>query len=169
MSETPSRKPRHALSDTGPEATAGSVLPEQQASPSVEDRDAEGTAVVPRPSPAGDDRRVGPAPVEPLDDAPTRVLPVIPRPRGDGAVRPTAPAVAQPPEPFRPAPVRGVPTPAPGGTGLRLPELPATVRPVLPAVLGAATALLLALGVVAAVNGAPDPAPAPAPPPMTTP
>ncbi|MEU6700463.1 hypothetical protein [Pseudonocardia sp. NPDC046786] len=204
MSETPSRKPRHALSDTGPsvpvqhgpwdgpgagtgaDATPRASVPEQAAAPDVAPVDGPHTAAapdgapldgphpaaVPQPSPAGDelfaDREAphapdggpgAPAPERadlPADpgDAPTQALPVIPRPRTDGD-----PSVARLPEPFRPGPVQGTagrPTGVPG-----LPELPSKVRPVLPAALGAATALLLTLGVVAGVNGAPDPAPAP--------
>ncbi|ANY07324.1 hypothetical protein [Pseudonocardia sp. HH130630-07] len=139
MSETPPQKRRHALSDTGPSAVAWPSVPEQQSAP--------------------DPHR--PAPVASFEDAPTQVLPMIPRQRTG---RSGPPPVARRPEPLRPAPA---PVTRPPG-GLRLPELPQSVRPVLPAVLGAATALVLALGVVAGVNGAPAPAPAP-PAPAATP
>ncbi|ALE72118.1 MULTISPECIES: hypothetical protein [unclassified Pseudonocardia] len=178
MSETPSRKPRHALSDTGPavptqggprdDEPAGvrADVPEQQAWSPAEDRaervevparpDVQATGdapAVPQPAPAGDELFT-PHAGDPADEAPTQALPVIPRPRDDRASWRGPHAVAQLPEPFRPAPVRGTTATV----------LPSSVRPVLPAVLGAATAIVLALGVVAGVNGAPDPAPAPAPP-----
>jgi hypothetical protein len=79
-----------------------------------------------------------------------------------------APAVQRLPEPFRAAPL-----PEGGGArtsgGFRLPDFPARTRPVLPAVLGAAAAVVLALGVVAGVTGTSDAAPAPAPAPVSTP
>ena len=79
-----------------------------------------------------------------------------------------APAVQRLPEPFRAAPL-----PEGGGTrtsgGFRLPDFPARTRPVLPAVLGAAAAVVLALGVVAGVTGTSDASPAPAPAPVSTP
>jgi hypothetical protein len=150
-------------------AGARADVPEQQPWSPAEDRaervevparpDTQATGdapVVPQPAPAGDELFTpypGPA-GDPADEAPTQALPVIPRPRDDRAPGRRPDAVAQLPEPFRPAPVRGTTVTA----------LPSSVRPVLPAVLGAATAIVLALGVVAGVNGAPDPAPAPAPP-----
>ncbi|MEQ3550475.1 hypothetical protein WIS52_08330 [Pseudonocardia nematodicida] len=159
MSQTPSREPRHAaVEDPG---TGAGARPEPPAS-------------------SGAPRGRAPAdvPTAPaVDDAPTEALPAIPRPRtpaggpagpastGPGPAGP-APAVARLPEPFRSAPGQVEPP----RTGLRLPDLPPTVRPVLPAVLGAATALVLALGVVAGVNGASsDPAPAPPAPPAPGP
>ncbi|MFP5069383.1 hypothetical protein ACLFMI_06935 [Pseudonocardia nantongensis] len=133
MSETPSSKPRHALSDTG-------VSVPVQGGP----RD------------------------DPFGEAPTQALPVIPRPRDDrdGAGHPAVATLARLPEPFRPAPVHAVPAAAPAGSGrFRLPELPWAARPVL----AAATALVLALGVVAGVSGAPDPAAAPPEAPVSGP
>ncbi|BBG04760.1 MULTISPECIES: hypothetical protein [Pseudonocardia] len=172
MSETPSRKPRHALSDTGPsvpvqhgpwdgagaDVTPRASVPEQAVSPEAGDFPvADRHTAVPEQAPAGDRPAAAPdragAPGDP-GDAPTQALPVIPRPRTDGT-----PSVARLPEPIRPGPVREATAGAPRVPGL--PDLPSTVRPVLPAALGAATALLLTLGVVAGVNGAPDPAPAP--------
>ena len=169
MSETPGRRPRHALSDTGLSDTGSSDPVPSVPAPGGSREDLSGPAAttrwgVPEPSPAGDDASAADGGEDPHGDAPTRVLPVIPRPRDGYADRryPSAVAVARLPEPFRPAPVRG--PAAPASTGFRLPELPSSVRPVLPAVLGAATALILALGIVAGVNGAPDPVPAPEPP-----
>ncbi|MBC3189643.1 hypothetical protein H7X46_00990 [Pseudonocardia sp. C8] len=174
MSQTPGRKPRHALSDTGPSVPARSGPPDPDAR--GDELSYEGTGrlsvpeqqttspgagspvtAVPHPAPAGDDLS---------GDAPTQALPVVPRPRDADAGRgyPTAVTVARLPEPFRPAPVHGLAAAPASSSGFRLPDLPPTVRPMLPAVLGAATALILALGVVAGVNGAPDPVPAPAPP-----
>ena len=198
MSETPGRKPRHALSDTGPsvpvqsgsredlfgigDADPGPAVPEQSRVEGPWDRqhdqdtDRDPAAAVERTAPAtalSDRDPVVPQPSSPGDDlfgdageAPTRALPAVPRPRDDdaGRSRPSIAAVAQLPEPFRPAPVQGAPAGRSGSAGFRLPELPPTVRPVLPAVLGAATALILALGVVAGVNGAPDPQLTPPPP-----
>ncbi|SFM56602.1 hypothetical protein SAMN05216207_1001100 [Pseudonocardia ammonioxydans] len=221
MSETPGRKPRHALSDTGPsvpvqsgppedlfgtgDADPGPDVPEQSRVEGPfgqqhdqdqdhqhgrgQDADRDPAAAVERTAPAtalSDRDPVVPHPSSPGDDlsgdgglfrdggdlfgddgeAPTRALPVVPRPREDdaGRSRPSIAAVAQLPEPFRPAPVQGAAAGRPGSGRFRLPELPPTVRPVLPAVLGAATALILALGVVAGVNGAPDPQLTPPPP-----
>lgn len=186
MSENPGHKPRHALSETGPsvpaqsgprDAAAGGDLsgedlfrpggatglpsvPEQAAAP--EDTGSARSTVIPQPSSAGDDL----SGEDLFVDAPTQALSVIPRPREDGSARgyPSVAVLARLPEPIRPEPVQCAAAPSPGSAGLRLPELPPTVRPVLPAVLGAATALILALGVVAGVNGAPDPASAPVPP-----
>lgn len=167
MSENPGHKPRHALSETG------ASVPEQAPTPEgIVGPDAAGTrdaAAVERtgPAPAASARvTVIPQPSSPGDDlfedASTQALPVIPRPRDGGSARgyPPVAVLARAPEPS----VRGAAAPSTGSGRLRLPELPPTVRPVLPAVLGAATALILALGVVAGVNGAPDPAPAPVPP-----
>lgn len=169
MSETPSSKPRHALSDTG-------VSVPVQGGP----RDdlfgvgAEGAAMpqVPEPASPADDRAVGAAPAGPdraAAEAPTQALPVIPRPRDDRAAgHPTVATLARLPEPFRPAPVHTAPAAASSGSGrFRLPELPWTARPVL----GAATVLILACGVVAGMNGGPAPAPAPpqAPAPVSSP
>ncbi|MEJ8280647.1 hypothetical protein [Pseudonocardia spirodelae] len=82
---------------------------------------------------------------------------------------PWATAVDRLPEPFRPAPL---PAAAPGARasgGFRLPDFPARTRPVLPVVLGAATALVLALGVAAGVSGIPDASSAAGPAPVSTP
>lgn len=189
MSENPGHKPRHALSETGPsvpaqsgprdaaaggdlsgedlfrpggaaEAAGGPGVPEQATAP--EETGSARSTVIPQPSSAGDDLSGDAL----FGDAPTQALSVIPRPREDGSARgyPSVAVLARLPEPFRPAPVQGAAAPSSGSAGFRLPELPPTVRPVLPAVLGAATALILALGVVAGVNGAPDPASAPVPP-----
>lgn len=187
MSETPRRRPRHALSETGPSEP---VSPGPVAAPAAP------AASVPHPAPAGDDL-VAPEPSgeapsgealsgealfaegaagdpagEPADDTRTRALPVVPRPRGYRPGRGHLSTVATAPEPSRPAtaglragvPFAGRPDPARPRGGLGLPDLPPEVRPVLPAVLGAVTALLLALGVVAGVNGAPEPTPVPSVP-----
>ncbi|WP_226358920.1 hypothetical protein [Pseudonocardia sp. ICBG601] len=88
-----------------------------------------------------------------------------------------APTVRRHPEPVRraplPEPVRQAPLPEGGAArasgGFRLPDFPARTRPVLPAVLGAAAAVVLALGIVVGVTGTSDASPAPAPAPVSTP
>lgn len=170
MSENPGHKPRHALSETGASVPEQAPAPEGIVGPDAAGtRDRESAAAVERtgPAPAASARvTVIPQPSSPGDDlfedASTQALPVIPRPRDAGSARgyPSVAVLARRSEP----PVRGAASPSSGSGRLRLPELPPTVRPVLPAVLGAATALILALGVVAGVNGAPDPATAPVPP-----
>ncbi|MBP2365716.1 hypothetical protein [Pseudonocardia parietis] len=152
------------------EVTGWLSVPEQAAAP--EETGSARSTVIPQPSSAGDDLSGDNLSGDDLSggdlfgDAPTQALSAIPRPREDGSARgyPSVAVLARLPEPFRPAPVQGAAAPSSGSAGFRLPELPPTVRPVLPAVLGAATALILALGVVAGVNGAPDPAAAPVPP-----
>ncbi len=79
-----------------------------------------------------------------------------------------APAVQRLPEPFRAAPLSEGGGARTSG-GFRLPDFPARTRPVLPAVLGAAAAVVLALGVVAGVTGTSDASPSPAPAPVSTP
>lgn len=88
-----------------------------------------------------------------------------------------AAAVRRRPEPVHqaplPEPVRRAPLPEGGATrtsgGFRLPDFPARTRPVLPAVLGAAAAVVLALGIVVGVTGTSDASPAPVPAPVSTP
>ncbi|MEV1295060.1 hypothetical protein [Pseudonocardia sp. NPDC049635] len=183
MSETPSRGPRHALADTGSsvpaqggpreaaadvpgdetDTAAAQARPEPTEQPLALDvpRQAEaGPRSRPDPQPSGD-----PVVQDRLDDGPTQALPVIPRPRDHAVQR-----AGRAPEPRRseagPEASRGAASRRGGVLGLI--ELPSSVRPVLPAVLGAATALLLALGVVAGVNGASEPPPVP-PAPATAP
>ncbi|WP_224389261.1 hypothetical protein [Pseudonocardia sp. ICBG1293] len=88
--------------------------------------------------------------------------------RFPSAPRAQAPAVERLPEPSRPAPLPAA-TGVRSSGGFRLPDFPARTRPVLPVVLGAATAVVLALGVVAGVTGTSDAGPAPAPAPVSTP
>ncbi|GAA4987651.1 hypothetical protein WHI96_13185 [Pseudonocardia tropica] len=86
---------------------------------------------------------------------------------------PSGPAAQAPAVQRLPGPFRAAPLPEGGGTrtsgGFRLPDFPARTRPVLPAVLGAAAAVVLALGVVTGVTGTSDASPAPAPAPVSTP
>lgn len=105
------------------------------------------------------------APRPPVVGPPTMQRPPARFPSGPAA---PVPAGRRLPEPFRAAPL-----PEGGGSrasgGFRLPDFPARTRPVLPAVLGAAAAVVLTLGVVAGVSGTPDASPSPAPAPVSTP
>ncbi|GAA1852571.1 hypothetical protein GCM10009772_31820 [Pseudonocardia alni subsp. carboxydivorans] len=182
--ETPEpRAPRAAAPDTAPGGGSSDDAPTTALPVVPRPRDAAGpgrqrpVGVPPRQAPGayvpGQYAAAAPrhpfrptAPRQPVAGRPPAVQrPPVRFPSGPAA---QAPAVQRLPEPFRAAPL-----PEGGGArtsgGFRLPDFPARTRPVLPAVLGAAAAVVLALGVVAGVTGTSDASPAPAPAPVSTP
>lgn len=167
----------------GPDAAAQPPAPREDAAtgPDAEPAGVPVGDAVPRPAPPADD--VVAPPADPSgDDAATRALPAIPRQRAGsvpyvGPAHPPAAVAARLPEPVAPAPEWTWAPDRPGGThatpsapGAGAPTSRADrLRPLLPAVLGAAAAVTLVLGVVAGVSGAPEPAADPLPAPAATP